>query len=351
MTLPELFAVNFTPCSSSEPEWDALIQEASEELLLPAMRSRFVDLGWLDRIPPQIDRVLAAAEKYNRERNLHLIAEALQATRLLNSIGIRPVALKGIAYLLNGTCTDPAIRYLLDIDLLIPARTIPEAVQLFKQHGYLDSATDILAPLRHHAPTLCRTGPAAPIELHHRIALGVCDRLLPAQEVFARATPFEIDGAKLLIPSPTDLANHLILHSQLHNAYKYRAFPPLRALYDLLLLTRSQPIDWETLTETYRSEGQYLTLALHLKEAERVLGMKTPIDLPLGSLGNLRWYRRRVIRALPLIRFFDPTHMIMAIFRNRVRMLSRVLECPEHRRVFARAFFDKRSYRRLLGFD
>lgn len=348
MELAKLFAITPAVDAVQQSEWPMLVKEASVELLLPALRERVFTHGLGTNLPTEIDFLLTTAESLNRERNEIIVSEAVAAAKLLNGIGVKPVALKGLAYLLVGIYPDPASRYLHDIDFLVPENRFARATELLHKHGYVDDDSDPIAPLRHHGPMM-RRPEAPPIELHHRVALAVCSRLLPVADVFNSATSLELRGAHFLIPCPTHLVNHLILHSQLHNAYRFRALPPLRDLYDLSVLVANQTIDWKSLVKRYRDHGEYLTVALHLKEAERVLGLALPFRPNLGIAGNLRWARRRIISFWPWLRFIDPVHILMASFRNRLRMIPRVIEHPEHIGLLVRAILSKKSYRDLFG--
>jgi hypothetical protein len=346
--LADLFRITAPAIEVLPSDWDELVHDASSKLLLPTLWQRVRTFGLTSTLPAEIQELLATTESLNGERNQRILEEAVSVAGLMNTIGIRPVALKGLAYLLKAIYSNPASRYLLDIDLLIPETRIPEAVALLHQHGFvIDDDADIVAPLRHHSPSLIRDGGPS-VELHHRLGLGVCNRLLPAAEIFNAATPVEFGGAHFLVPCMTHLANHLILHSQLHDAYRNRVFCPLRALYDLAVLTETRRIDWDALATRYGEQGEYFSLALHLKEAERVLGLQPPFALELDLFGRLRWLRRRTLVRFPRLRFLDPFYILLATFRGRLRFIPRLVEHPEHFSRMVRALTGKKFYRDLV---
>ncbi len=327
--------------------WTPLLDQATTEFVLPGLRLQFAALGLEPLLPPDIAHLLTTAESLNAERNHHILAEAAYAASLLNQIGIQPVALKGLAYLLDGVYPSPAARYLADIDLLLPAARLPEAVAHLARHGYFENDSDRFVQFRHHHPGIRRAG-LPHIELHHRIGQGVCDRLLPAPAVLAAATPLTYQGAAFLIPSPSHQLNHLILHSQLAHPYHQRIFPPPRALLDLYNLQShyANQIDWPALHATYRQNHQSATLLLHLAHAE----MDAPLPLPghRDILLTLRHHRRQLLNRHPSLRFLDPTYLLMSLFSRRLRLLPEILRQPKYWPHILKALTRPAFYRNLL---
>ena len=348
----------------SPADWDLLIQQASAQFLLPALASRFQTLAIDSALPPNILELCQIAETLNAERNRTILAEAVHVATLLNQIGLQPVALKGLAYLLTGVYPNPALRYLSDIDLLLPVSEIPRSIAHLRHHGYFEDEGNRFIQFRHHYPAIRRPG-LPHIEIHHRLGQGVCDRLLPAKAILADATSIAQDGATFLIPSPTHLATHLILHSQLAHPYSNRIFTPLRALVDLAHLQArfADGISWLCIAKTYLDAGESATLALHLKHAHDVLGFQIPRmgsflqNVPatlagegsfrnsgqsapemalfrnlatgrLGLYGKFRWYRRSLLYRYPTLRFVDPIYWTLSLFSRRLRLLPQILLDP-----------------------
>jgi hypothetical protein len=315
----------------SAPHWDDLLQQASSQGLLPALHHQVVANNLSHNIPDEIQTLFSTAESLNAERNQAILAEAVHACQLLNQIDIYPVALKGLAYLLTSVYPNPAARYLLDVDLLLPADQIPRAAVHLYKNGYYQSESAIFLQFRHHHPAIRRPGSPS-FEIHHQLVIGGHNRLLTPAALLARAQPLTYNGATFIIPSPTDLVNHLILHSQLAHPYPDRIFPPLRALLDLAQLqTRfGDEIDWHALAQTYAENRQSATLILHLHHANQVLGLPIPPPIPttLPFLLRLRYKRRLLLNRHPKFRFFDPIYLLMTLFSRRVRLLPLFLKTP-----------------------
>jgi hypothetical protein len=327
--------------------WERLIQQASAQRLLPAL-AEGLDIP----LPPEIRNLLTTAESLNAERNQIILAEAARAATLLNQIGIQPVALKGLAYLLTNTYPNHAARYLLDIDLLIPAAHLLRAAHHLLDNGYYQNEPGTFLQFRHHFPSI-RRAQSPSIELHRQLILGRASRLLSPAALLAASQRLSYNGATFLIPSPTDLVNHLILHSQLAHPYHDRIFPPLRALVDLARLQKrfTDQIDWQALLYVYESNGESATLLLHLHQAREILGLPLPAHIPerLNPIFEARLKRRQILYHNPKLRFLDPSYLLLSLFSRRLRLLPLVLKTPSSWPHLLRLLITPTFYRNLVG--
>ncbi len=334
---------------SQDADWFELVEEGARELVLPALSEQARRLQIASRIPLEILDVFNVTEALNGERNKEILSEAFHLTRLLNRIGIQPVALKGLAYLLTDVYPNPASRYLLDIDLLVPAPLLPRAVAHLLDNGYAETSGCRSDYVRHHHPPINRAGHPT-IELHERVGLGVCERLLPATDIFHRAQPLTAQGATLLIPDPSHLVTHLILHSQLLHPYPQRIFPPVRAIHDLRLLqTRfGVSIDWNAIADAYSQAGELGTLALHLKHARHFYDIEVP-EFALTPLREIRWQRRLLLNQHRWLRFADPSYFLLALFSRRVLFLPQLLRNRKSWPQVLRLLISPDFYQRLFA--
>ncbi len=329
--------------------WDRLFDEANKNAVLPA-----VSLALRDRIdlplPSDVSGFLSTVTTLNLERNEWISSEVESVVALLNQIGIEPVLLKGAAYLVIGVFANPAERYLVDVDLLIPNEHLEAAAALLIKNGFVRDDTDRFGRFRHHHPPLVRPG-CVSVEIHHRLAMGRAGSILPAQEVLARATPCSFGTSRARVPCPQHLVTHLILHSQLVHPYNERIWPPLRAVYDLVKLQNrfAESIDWETIGRRFRRSGHYGTLALHLLDVNDALGLDPPFTIQFGGIIRLRSYRRRLLRRWPKLRYVDPVYMFSTVCTRRLRILSAALSKPNEWKYFASQVFRVDVYRRLLS--
>ena len=330
--------------------FDELIHAAEKERILPALHSRFQELGILSQLPAEVANFLSAVEQLNLDRNHAILTELATVATLLNQAGIEPVLLKGAAYFATGVYENPATRYLRDIDLLIAEPQLLRAVDILKQNGFEPDLLDKFGDFRHHHPPLWGSG-CASFELHHSLGMGICRSLLPASEVLEQSLPFNFHGARVRVPSPEHLMTHLVLHSQIVHPYQERIWPPLRAMLDFLLLQRrfGSEINWMRIERRFRDFRQYGVLAMHLVQLQNVLGIEMPFPIRLTGLTYLRWLRRKLLRKLPVLRYFDPVYMYAAVLVRRLRLLGNALRAPGGWRYILKHLFAPGVYQSLIA--
>jgi hypothetical protein len=339
--------------------WEGLVRVASREFLLPALHQRLSENGI--KAPAEVADFLALVEDLNAERNARILDEMWGIARLLNAVGIEPLALKGAAILLGGMYPRPGCRYLCDLDILVPRSQVALAAETLERDGYRQDDRDALARFRHHHPPLQKPranedhpedgSGSAPLELHHSLGHGLSRRLLSGEEMLNSSSVLERNGARIRIPSPEHLVTHLILHSQLHHSYSERIWAPPRAMYDLATLNRhfGSALNWELVRERFRANGQELTLALHLLQTERTLGMPLPLAFDLGWAGRLRWARRKALNKWPGMRLIDPVYLTSSTLSRRMQFLRSITEAPGGWKYATRVLFRPGFYRRIFA--
>ncbi len=168
-----------------------------------------------------------------------LLRELLgRVTARASEIGIRPLALKGIALLESGA-SEAGSRPLLDLDLLVAGDEAPALAGALEGAGMVRSG----APERHHLAPLAdpRLGE---VELHLRIPGLTLDGAAPATaEGLARlglTRPSEdLDGLDL--PARALMAAHALAHSLDQHGLSPAAYPVTRLVADLLDLGVEEP--------------------------------------------------------------------------------------------------------------
>ncbi len=306
--------------------WESLFQTAAEEALLPILYSQFKSLNLLHEIPQEIPDFLLSVEAANRERNASILAELKAAVTHLNAIGIEPVLLKGAAYLQTGVYQDPAHRFLMDIDILVPEEQQRPATESLTQNGWLTVDLDPFRHFRPHSPALHRASKVW-IEIHHALGTGACERVLPAREVIERSAAIDLDGLRVRVPAPADLLTHLVMHSQMQHTSDQRIWTPIRALLDLLRLTRrfAPQLDWQSVAKRFSAAGKYGVFALHLLQLQDSLAQTVPFRIELNPLLRFCRYRRKALQTRPALRYVDPSYMFSMVLAHRLRMARKVL--------------------------
>jgi hypothetical protein len=319
----------WTQMQSAGWNWERLFAEAAEEAVLPALYSRTRELDLHGYLPPPVLDFLSSVESLNAERNAAILSEVKVAIRLLNEIGIQPILLKGLAYLATGVYDLPAARYMADVDLLVSEGQVGQAAQVLIQNGFETEEGDPFARFRHHHRPLMRPG-AVHFEIHHTLTMRDAGILLRAREVIDSSIFVDLEGTQVRVPSPEHMMTHLIMHSQLQHPYNERIWPPIKAMYDLVLLQRrfGNEIDWNRIEARFNAVGHYHTFALHIMRVQDVLGFRPPFPIHLTVGLRLAWRRRQILRLFPRLRYVDPVYMFSIVIGRRLPLLFNILQAP-----------------------
>lgn len=328
-------------------ERDSLIDFAYRQNALTTLHGRI--LPSTDLNSQTIATLLKAVHTLNTERNQTALKQIHELTVALNTARIQPVALKGLANILTGIYPDLGTRYLADLDLLIPKNQFPAAIAVFQSLDYATlPAHPVELAIGHTYPPFHRSG-SLEVDLHRTLGLHPCPNFLPAEDFIREATVHNVNGTEILIPSPTHLVTHHIMHSQMHDVYKERLSPSLRTLYDFYLLNRhfGDKIDWEAIESHFRRKGQYATLVLYLLEAEATLEIVPPIRLQLTPASRVRRCRRELLQKYPGLRWIDPAYYMRAGIEPRTRRLRDILAHPKGVEYLLQKFRRPEFYARI----
>jgi hypothetical protein len=266
----------------------------------------------------------------------------------LNRIQVTPVLLKGAANLLRHLYADPAMRVMVDLDVLVPAERIDESAACLSYLGY-HPLTEYRHPKKHHYPLLGRPGSPLPIELHYEVLAYPHGALLTANEVRASAVLLAGHSAQIAVASAMHSVIHNVAHAQLSNHdYLYGHFD-LRSLFDFALLYRAyaQDIDWNNVNKRFVSHRDGVALNFHLLCGENLLG----VQIPGRKIGDLisRLLFRRAAYLISRPKMFDVGVRLVRPWL----LLRRETSDAQLRRRLARNLIDQtwwtRHMRRLTG--
>ena len=366
-------------------DWEGVFDEAAAETVLPSLSGLLRGC----ELPAEVASFLSAVTAANSERNALISRELRAAVELLNSIGIVPVLLKGVAYQAIGLYPEAGSRYLQDIDLLLPVEDLAAGAAVMRAHGFVAGVPDAFGEFRHHLRPLHRANRVW-VELHARLGPAKCAKMLPAREVIAGSREAELDGVRVRIPCPEHLMVHLVMHSQMQHPYNQRVWPQMRAMFDLVLLGRKygalqttdfenapsesrmatrradarrqgrspgptngqtamchEALDWDRVAERFRRNGAYDLLALHLMQVRESTGVEVPLRLEVGWVARIRWARRQFLRRWPGMRYVDPIYMYSTVFGHRVAMARSLLGSRKGLRYLAGQVLVPDNYARI----
>ena len=206
--------------SPSEIDWAAAIRRAEFHSIASLLRFNLGRTGLLDSLPEVQREQLRQTSQTWAARHLAYLNEAARLITALKAEGITAIPLKGAALMLGGYYPQAGLRAALDIDLLVEPEQQEQADQIVASLGYEDLPGRRSVPQRHRLANELnhlwpRRGPSGLIlELHRRaFQFTQGERDFSFAEVHSRAVSTAVGGSELLLPSPADLAFHLVHHT------------------------------------------------------------------------------------------------------------------------------------------
>lgn len=176
-------------------------------------------------LPADLVLFFRAMHAANRQRIAQGLAQLAGIGAALDAAGIPAVVLKGGGDLLSPLHVDPAIRYVGDLDILVPAGRAAEAWAALRALGAVPAAPPAHEASRfdwrgqrlpdHHLPRLLRADWAFPVELHVRAGPGAVGAVLDPAALLDRRVPAGLRG--LSVACDGDRACHLIAHATRHD--------------------------------------------------------------------------------------------------------------------------------------
>lgn len=261
-------------------EWDVLVRQARRAGLLARIACMLEAQGTIESVPDapraHLKAAIALAEAQQAEamRELDYIGRALSAT------GVRPVLLKGAAYVAAGLL--PAMgRVFSDIDLMVPKTRLGEVEAALMSHGWATTHHSTYdqryyRQWMHELPPLRHIQRQNVLDVHHAI-LPETARLKPSSERLLASARALKDLPQFSVLDDVDM----VLHSMVHLFHNDDLSHSLRDLSDLDLMLRHlgrQPGFWSDLLT--RALELDLSRPLHygLRYTHRLLATPVPRD-------------------------------------------------------------------------
>jgi hypothetical protein len=260
----------------SVTNWPHLLQLASDENALIAIRSALKHGDGREAVPTYIDRHLAILSLDREFRMRQLQKRLEQLLMVLNRAQIDVLLLKGSA--LAATVYESfTARPMRDIDLLVRPERADEARALMLGLGW---AVDPELPgdrsygTHHHLPPLRhQVASGLRLEIHRSILPAGHPFRFTEDEIWGGARPTKVGAAHALVMQPSHHAVHVAIHFAWSHMLKFGAWNAIR---DLDALSSAKLLDWNDFAETGERWGAsgccYWTITLG-----RILsGLPTP---------------------------------------------------------------------------
>jgi hypothetical protein len=219
--------------------------QASDQRWLAAMTWDGVGaaLGWaLESLelrnvaPPLLDIAAADAHDEARTQAVLLTHDLLVLGAEFEAAGIPAIALKGSALLAANYAPALGVRWMNDLDILVPESKLESAAYILESLDYVrgyqrdPGGPESFRP--YHEAFTSRDGRL--VELHWRLGPQRWGRSANTDAWFMRAEPAGMKG--LLVPAAEDMFWHFVLHDARNHAWSTGS---LRAAFDLALVARA----------------------------------------------------------------------------------------------------------------
>lgn len=292
-------------------EWDVLVQQARSAGLLGRLAALLRESDLSGQVPDAVRWHLDAAHTVYLAHCEDIRLEVQHIAKALAVIGLRPVLLKGAAYLAAGDRARLG-RLFSDVDIFVPRDRIQSAEQMLRWQGWAgeplsDYDQTYYRRWMHEIPPLSHRARGISLDVHHNL-LPLTSRFhLDADALIAGITPSLIEGVDTLAPTDRVLhsAAHLLLGGEFDNAF--RDLSDLRLLLDQM--TGSDPAFWEAL----RARADELGLGRILFYALRYLERLMELEVPHDTSARLRQHAP----PLPMLWLMDGLFMV-ALLPNAV---------------------------------
>lgn len=324
MSLRELivriFARPVLALSINEPQWVEIIRILRQQQQLARYAYLFRQADVFMQLPQYARHHMRNAEIIADKQLRQVSSEAIELTKLLAPLNVRPVFLKGAAYALMRELPAGIGRTFSDLDILVPKEQItaveqrlsvfgflPEPVSNYDQHYYRNWTHEI-PPLRHHSRGTI-------LDIHHNLVPPISGRA-PDIRRFWQHLDLTDDGYQVLsLPAMT-------LHSLIHLFFNEDFKKGFRDLTDLhLLFAGFSEQDWEQLLQLAEQTGFMFELMLACRYSHSLL--TTPI--PAWVMQQTEQYQPSKLRLQLLdfifLRLLSPQHPLLNTYLDQLAAL------------------------------
>jgi hypothetical protein len=190
--------------------------------------------------PPDVEGLATAAYEQAREQCVRLTADLARLGASFGKADIPAIALKGSALACANVAPALGVRWMNDLDVLVPEARVQDAAWALESLGYVRAAADRpdAAPVFRLYHETFASPEGRPVEVHWRLGPVRWGEAARAEGWFARAGASSIAGIQL--PAAADLFWHLLLHDARNHTWSSGS---LRAAFDLALAARAPGFD------------------------------------------------------------------------------------------------------------
>lgn len=280
-------------------EWTGFIRRTRAAVLLPKVAMLAEDAGITGELPDRVQRLFRDAKILFEENQRMLRWEERRVAAALAPLNLRPILLKGGAYILAGLAAGKG-RLSSDLDILVPQEQINAAEaalirsgwEAMKSNEYDDA---YYRRWMHELPPLRHKDRRTMVDVHHNI-LPPTGRLHPdAAPMLAEAVA--LPGGRSLRLSNADLALHSAAHLAEDGDFRNR----LRELFDMHQLLGEFGTEagfWNELAHRAETLRLWRPIAYSALMSARVFGTELPEGFRRRAKSAVSASARRAVTSL-----------------------------------------------------
>jgi len=253
-------------------DWQELVETARRHRLTALLYQRLHAHGHADRMPVAAREALRTWTRSAAQRALRLQAELSAVGKLLHAAGIPVIVLKG-GHLANVVYEDAGLRWMGDLDLLVPRTETMRALETLHEAGFRphrEASLDTAFAEHHHATPMTRAG--CTIELHWSPVPPSEPFGVDADGLWRRSRPLGELPTTLRVLSIADLLVHLCVHA----AGSHHLLMGLQPLVDVTEVCRSCEVDWSEVQDVATEWRAGRPVSLMCQLARVLLGARVP---------------------------------------------------------------------------
>lgn len=225
----------------SDEQWDRTIRLGRSAKLLARLYQLLADNDLLKVVPQKAHHHLVSASLQAQKQRMQVLWEVKLLAKELQTIGVRPILLKGGAYIYANKSAGQG-RTLTDIDVLVPKEDLSRVERQLKTAGWYSDKVDdydqhYYREWTHEIPPLIHYKRQTVLDVHHNI-FPVLRFRVDIERLMGQVC-FDTDGVGTL------QLYDMIIHSATHLFFEGEFESGLRDLSDMDLLFRElKPDDW-----------------------------------------------------------------------------------------------------------
>lgn len=276
-------------------DWDAVLAGAEAHDVRPLLY-RSLSTACPQAVPAATLASLKQWVHANGLRSLRLTRELARLLRTLGTAGVQALPIKGplLAQMAYG---DVALRYSVDLDIVLPHRDMQRALAALRNLGY--ALTEECARHRdayehvHNHVTL-ENSARTMVEAHWRLAPRHFSVHADGAGVWQRRVPVDLGGARLHAPCAADTLLLISVHGALHG------WKQLKNVCDVAELVQRQPMDWDAVWQRAQAWGVERMVLLGLLLCRDLLQAPLPpaVEQRVASDRELPELRRMILPVL-----------------------------------------------------